>query len=63
MQKQDGENQLGELRNSIKQSVKGALTIQAVADSDCLKGRGEKRKRAHSGQHGAPPADTVAFLT
>ena len=35
----------------------------AVADSDCLKGRGEKIKRAHSGQHGAPPADTVAFLT
>ena len=34
-----------------------------VADSECLKGRGEKIKRAHSGQHGAPPADTVAFLT
>ena len=52
-------------RVSIKNYSSSISNIRygAVADSECLKGRGEKIKRAHSGQHGAPPADTVAFLT
>ena len=43
--------------------VSRSSLYDTVEDSACLKGRGEKIKRAHSGQQGAPPADTVAFLT